>query len=497
MNLNTIIKYMIKEKYIFILSTIIYILLLPLNPNIYDLGTSGTGLLLLTISNKINAKNAKNDLFIFISVFLIMGFTRLIKIDELLFIKILVFTYSLLFYIWISLGSKNNNISVKGYISLLIHSFFKSAFALYSLIAILFLLNFVNNSLFSFNLNITFIFRIVNSYWFLFFNYVYESLKKGYDRDENIEKEGKIVLGLLELLNVGVLIIFIYIIKIILFNEYPTNILGRLIPLFYTFAIIKVLLIENYKKLKLEKIIWYTSPILLFYFFNSYYKRIEEYGLTTNRLAMLFFGIFILFTSIYYFTIKNQNIKLNAIILTFFILMNLNINLNKTLINRYKKLPTTNKKIAISEVNVIECVNQFEVLENSKIYFKHKDKNNIRLQENFFILHDWSSAEIFEDSELIFSTKYLTDKNKLNEHSLKLLETDIIKIFFNNTALSYFEFIKYLNNMPFNPNTVFKNVYLRIDLDKTMVTIPINRMVISSEKEITINYEDVIIIKKN
>lgn len=498
MNLNTIKKFLIKEKYMFILSTIAYYFLLPLTPNIYNLGAIGIGMLMLTISNKIKEENEKKDFFILLLVFLIIGFTHLIKINEHIYIKILFSIYSIFLYILISLGSKKLNISVKGYIRLLIHSFFITTVTLYSLVVILFLLNFVNNSLFNFNLNITFIFRIINSYYFLFFNYTYEKLKINYISNKDIKEEGKIILGLLDLLNIGVLIIFIYIIKIILFNEYPTNILGRLIPLFYTFAVIKILLIKNYSKLKLEKIIWYTSPILLFYFFNSYYKRIEEYGLTENRLWMVSFGVFILLTSIFYFTIKNQNIKLKTIILTFLVLINLNINLNKPLIDKYKKTHIKNEATSISRFKTINCINQFELFKKSKIYFRSNGKNNIRLHGNFFLKRDWVSTEIYENSELIFSTEYLVNKNKLNEKALKLLKSDMIKIFFNDTALSYFEFIKYLNNLIIDPQLVLKNAYLRIDLDKTIIILPINSIFIFSEKDRNkiekINFEDIIII---
>lgn len=399
--LNTVKNYMIKEKYMIFLSTVAY--LFSLLQFCDDLGIIGVGMLALLISNKIRQRSDKRDFFIILLVFLVIGLTRLIKINVDIYIKILFFVFSILLYSWISLGSKNLNTSIKGYIKLLAYSFFFSIIISCSLIAILSLLNFVSNELFNLEFSSASIFEIICFYYFLFFNYVYEKSKKDYIDSKDIKKEGNIVLILLDLLNVGVLIIFVYIAKVVFFNEYPVNTLGRLIPLFFAFAIIKILLVENYNKLKLEKIIWYASPILLFYYFNSYYERIEHYGLTTNRLLMIFLGIFILLVSIYYFIIKNQDTKLKAIILTFLTLMNLNLNLDHILVGKYK---SKNKSLSSSRYKTINCINQFD-FEKIKLYFRDDNRSNIGLYNDFVVQQDCSSTEIVKNLEIIFFNKYL------------------------------------------------------------------------------------------
>lgn len=472
--LNTVKNYIVKEKYMIFLSTVAY--LFSLFQLCDDLGIIGVGMLALLISNKIRQRSDKRDFFIILLIFLVIGLTRLIKINVDICIKILFFVFSILLYSWISLGSKNLNTSIKGYIKLLAYSFFFSIIISCFLIAILSLLNFVSNELFNLEFSPASIFEIICFYYFLFFNYVYEKSKKDYIDSKDIKKEGNIVLILLDLLSVGVLIIFVYIAKVVFFNEYPVNVLGRLIPLFFAFAIIKILLVENYNKLKLEKIIWYASPILLFYYFNSYYKRIEHYGLTTNRLLMIFWGIFILLVSIYYFTIKNQDTKLKTIILTFLILMNLNLNLDNILVDKYK---SKNKLLSSSRYKTINCINQFD-FEKVKLYFRDENRSNIALYNDFVLQQDWSSTEIVKNSEIIFSSKYLgTSENNLN-----LLRADVVRVVFNNRDLSYSEFVEYLNKEIFDDSPNFKNAYFEIKLGETIVIIPLNYISLFYEEDL-------------
>lgn len=488
---NEVKNYILKEKYLLFLSTLTYFLIvnshrLKKDLLVYSLGIIGTGMISIIIFEKIGKKYEKKENIITALTFLGVGLTSLTSMNLETYTKIIFFINSILLYIWITKGSKEINTSIKGYCRLLVQSIFNLVIFNLVLMAIIFLLNSVSETLFEVKLKSTTIFTAINSYYMIFFNYIYEGIKLKYinenDDKKDSEKENKIVLGLLDLQNIGILIIFIYIIKIIIFKEFPKNTLGRLIPIFFIFAIIKLFLIENYKKLKLEKLIWYSSPILLFYYFNSYYKRVVEYGLTKNRFLMITFGIFLLLTSLYYFLIKNEDKKLKSILITFLIFINFNLGVNNLMSKRYiKELKKNERQYPKTKGVRVEFLKAIDIPKNSKLYFKNK----IQINENILIKKTTWNIDIIEDSKIIFSSdkmifQYNNNNQHLKENTKKLFDKGTVKIVYNGQELSYSQFIEMTHSLAEKSNDYYlklnKDAYYKIVLNKKTIIIPIRHI---------------------
>lgn len=479
--------YILKEKYILVLSTLSYFLIenstkLKKDMLVYYLGIIGLGMITLIIFDKIGEKYKKKENLIMLLTFLGIGLVSLIKVNLDIYIKIIFGINSFLLYIWISLGSKEIKTTIKRYCQLLVQSICYLAIFNLILMAIIFLLNSVSKTLLGIQLKPVTIFAAINSYYIIFFNYIYNNFKENYTNGKEGKKEKKIILGLLDLQNIGILIIFIYIIKIIYFKEFPKNTLGRLIPLFFIFAIIKLFLVTNYKKLKLEKLIWYSSPILLFYYFNSYYKRVSEYGLTEKRFLMITFGVFLLLTSVFYFFIKNQDKKLKSILLTFLIFINFNLYFNNIISKKYVKEIKKNERQIIKTRGIrVEFTKELNVFKNSKIYFKNK----IKIKENLFIKKSSWNIEIIKDSKIVFSSDkmlyfYNKKNQELKEDTEKLFKNGTVKIIYNGEELFYSQFIEKMYSLAENSQEnilkLNKEVYYKITLDGKIIIIPIRNL---------------------
>ncbi len=265
-------------------------------------------------------------------------------------------------------------------------------------------------------------------------------------------------------------IILIYLGSIITTNNYPSNSLGRFIPFYLLFTFGKIFLYTKYEESIIEKIFFWITPVYIFYFFVVLLKRITEYSMTDFRYSMLCFGLLSSIIFLLNIFCKKVNKKLILILISSFVVLNLYLYSNKSIVKLYNKnFKGTHKVVNKEKQTYISFEISSLKLEGEMIFVNNS--GNSRILDKILENYSFNNFGYSETFNIYFKTKtsksklYYTNENfKKNLSSQALLEEfKNIEIYRNDDRMSVGELVSRYEKQ----STISDNSY--IDLKDTII----------------------------
>ena len=262
----------------------------------------------------------------------------------------------------------------------------------------------------------------------------------------------------------------IYLGSIITTNNYPSNSLGRFIPFYLLFTFGKIFLYTKYEESIIEKIFFWITPVYIFYFFVVLLKRITEYSMTDFRYSMLCFGLLSSIIFLLNIFCKKVNKKLILILISSFVVLNLYLYSNKSILKLYNKnFKGTHKVVNKEKQTYISFEISSLKLEGEMIFVNNS--GNSRILDKILENYSFNNFGYSETFNIYFKTKtsksklYYTNENfKKNLSSQALLEEfKNIEIYRNDDRMSVGELVSRYEKQ----STISDNSY--IDLKDTII----------------------------
>ena len=243
-------------------------------------------------------------------------------------------------------------------------------------------------------------------------------------------------------------IILIYLGSIITTNNYPSNSLGRFIPFYLLFTFGKIFLYTKYEESIIEKIFFWITPVYIFYFFVVLLKRITEYSMTDFRYSMLCFGLLSSIIFLLNIFCKKVNKKLILILISSFVVLNLYLYSNKSIVKLYNKnFKGTHKIVNQEKKNYISLDISSLKLKGEMIFVNNRknSKEITKIIENYYFKNRayTGTVNIFLKTKTSESKLYYTNENlHKNLSSQALLEEfKNIEIYRNDDKISVGELV--------------------------------------------------------
>lgn len=137
----------------------------------------------------------------------------------------------------------------------------------------------------------------------IFINLKKMEIAKG---NNKLSKLFGIIFKCVEIILLG--IILLSIIKAMFTGQLPTNVLTRFILILNSLIVI-TFFFKDEEGLNIEKKIIYIQPILLYYYFLGIHNRIASYGISFNRLGIVFIGVFFIILFLLTLLLKREYLK--------------------------------------------------------------------------------------------------------------------------------------------------------------------------------------------
>lgn len=229
---------------------------------------------------------------------------------------------------------------------------------------------------------------------------IFINLKKIDINSENskLERLFEIIFKCVKIILLG--IILLSIVKSIFTGILPMNVLTRFI-LIFNMLIAFSFFFKSEETLTLEKKTLYIQPILICYYFLGIYNRISNYGMSVNRLGIIFIGIFFVLLFLVTKLLKKEYLK--KIVYSIYFLLIVFLTFGNSITKKFNEKYFTNEK-------KLEVENR---LEKSKFIFIDVEKFGIKVSDNITIysknMYNKQEEKINEEysinSELILKNK--------------------------------------------------------------------------------------------
>lgn len=293
----------------------------------------------------------------------------------------------------------------------------------------------------------------------IFINLKKMEIAKG---NNKLKKLFEIIFKSVEIILLG--IILLSIIKSIFIGQLPTNVLTRFI-LILNSLIVFTFFFKAEESLNIEKKIIYTQPILLYYYFLGIYNRISNYGVSFNRLGIIFIGLFFIILFLLMLLLKREYLKKSLysaylVLMVFLIFENsITTKINGKYFTDEKRMKIENR-LENSRFIFID-VEKFGIKVSDKItiysknmYRKQEDKINenytinseMILKDKDEVIFDFGKNIVLEDLEKSGIALYINDEkiditntDGLVEKFLKDYNKDSYEQFLNEKIYFLFE----------------------------------------------------------